>query len=240
MARLYEALERAEQEVEGLAVVPQPGREAAGEKPGRMREKLIPVYQNVLRELAGDCRAICFVGLGEQDAVSMLLREFAFLIAQMGGKRVLLLELSEGEGAQFRHFGVKCKGTFEGLLNGDQSMEDAIHTTIRPGLSLGRLANSGSGARSVLSHHEFPELMEQLRRNFDFILYGATATTDQTDAAMLASKSDGAVLILESGKTRWQVAKSLCAALDAMGGNVVGAVLNNRRHYIPKAIYRWL
>jgi Mrp family chromosome partitioning ATPase len=51
---------------------------------------------------------------------------------------------------------------------------------------------------------------------------------------------DGVILVLESGKTRRQVALNVKKQLEDAKGKLLGVVLNKRRHYIPDWIYRRL
>jgi Mrp family chromosome partitioning ATPase len=57
---------------------------------------------------------------------------------------------------------------------------------------------------------------------------------------VICGKVDGVVMVIESGKTRKQVALRAKKDIVEAGGKVLGVVLNKRRYHIPKWIYRRL
>ena len=55
-----------------------------------------------------------------------------------------------------------------------------------------------------------------------------------------AAGEDGVVLVVESEKTRWEVAESARKWIKSGNGNVLGVVLNKRKYHIPNWLYRRL
>jgi Mrp family chromosome partitioning ATPase len=56
----------------------------------------------------------------------------------------------------------------------------------------------------------------------------------------MGKKADGVMLIIESGKTRKQVALKAKQELENAGAKVLGVILNRRKQYIPGWIYKRL
>jgi Mrp family chromosome partitioning ATPase len=52
--------------------------------------------------------------------------------------------------------------------------------------------------------------------------------------------TQGTVMIVESEKTRWQVAEKIKSNIEKIGGKVIGIFVNKRKHYIPQFIYKFL
>jgi Mrp family chromosome partitioning ATPase len=50
----------------------------------------------------------------------------------------------------------------------------------------------------------------------------------------------GVVLVIKAEATRWEVGQSAKARLENAGANILGVVLNDRRHHIPGWIYKRL
>ncbi len=65
-------------------------------------------------------------------------------------------------------------------------------------------------------------------------------TATYTDNGRIASVTDGIILIVDAGASRWQVVRHVVEGLTARQATVLGVVLNKRRHYIPSFIYRKL
>jgi Mrp family chromosome partitioning ATPase len=57
---------------------------------------------------------------------------------------------------------------------------------------------------------------------------------------VICAKVDGVIMVVESGKTREQVAVRAKKELEEAGGKVLGVVLNKRKFHIPEWIYRRL
>ena len=80
----------------------------------------------------------------------------------------------------------------------------------------------------------------ELREEFDYVLIDTPPLSPYSDAAVLGSLADGAILVIGSSTTRREAARAAKESLDAAGVHVLGAVLNRRAYPIPEAIYRWL
>jgi len=57
---------------------------------------------------------------------------------------------------------------------------------------------------------------------------------------VLCRKVDGVVLVILSEKTRKQVAQKAKREIEEAGGHILGVVLNKRKYYIPKWLYKRL
>jgi Mrp family chromosome partitioning ATPase len=82
--------------------------------------------------------------------------------------------------------------------------------------------------------------LKQLRQTYDYtVLCGPPAGTG-SEAALLASLSDGMVLVVEANSTRRVAAQKVKEKLHAANARLLGAVLSGRTFPIPGAIYRKL
>src|SRR5438132_104998 len=68
----------------------------------------------------------------------------------------------------------------------------------------------------------------------------APAADSDPLGAVLAQHVDGNVIVLEAERTRRSAAIRLRQILSRSGRPIVGAVLNNRRNYIPRWLARFL
>jgi Mrp family chromosome partitioning ATPase len=79
-----------------------------------------------------------------------------------------------------------------------------------------------------------------MRDKFDYVILDAPPVPAFPECLVLCAKVDGVVLVVESGKTRRQVALRARKQVEEVGGKVLGVVLNKRKYYIPEWIYRRL
>lgn len=83
-------------------------------------------------------------------------------------------------------------------------------------------------------------LIENLKSVYKYVVYDGPPTQNNSESLANASVFDGVVMVVSSHDTRMEVAKSAKDNLTQSGANVVGAVFNRRRYYIPKWVYQLL
>ena len=84
-----------------------------------------------------------------------------------------------------------------------------------------------SNPADLLGSHKMERLIQSMREKADLVLFDAPPLLAVTDAALLASKLDGILLVLSAGKTRRDHAAQAKQLLDRVNIRIVGAVLNN-------------
>lgn len=241
MPRIWEALKRAERDRTrpgGGAPTASSPSPASGRS---LRQKLIAVYQGIESRLPDKTsRVITFVGANSGDGTSTLVREFAMLANDELGKRVALFDVEQGRGGHYDYFGTAFE-TREGEgEDAGWTLEEALQPVGDDTLFLGCLSMHGSSASTVVARPEFREELEQLRERFQLVLFDAPPGMDSSDVLLLAPESDGVVLVVRAEKTRWQVAQSLRQRIEGQGGTILGVILNRRKFYIPRLIYKHL
>jgi non-specific protein-tyrosine kinase len=71
------------------------------------------------------------------------------------------------------------------------------------------------------------EVIAALQKQADIVLFDAPPVVAVTDAALLASKVDGVLLVVSAGKTKRDHAKKAKALLDKVNAHLIGTVLTN-------------
>ena len=79
----------------------------------------------------------------------------------------------------------------------------------------------------VLRSERYKRLIEQLKQWFDFIVVDTPPIGMFIDAALSAQLTDGAVFVVNAGKTNAKEVKEALAQLEKANVRVLGAVLNN-------------
>ena len=82
--------------------------------------------------------------------------------------------------------------------------------------------------------------VQELRRQFAFVLIAAPPISDPTAILPLARTADGVVVVLKAGNTRRAALLTALQELKIAEVKVLGTVLNQREYPIPQSIYRWL
>src|SRR5437763_12706997 len=82
--------------------------------------------------------------------------------------------------------------------------------------------------------------VDALRVSFDNILIDCGALKNSTDAAMLASRVDGVVIVVDAGHSRREEILISQRMIENSGGKFLGFVLNKRRYPVPEWLYKRL
>ncbi len=78
---------------------------------------------------------------------------------------------------------------------------------------------------------------ERLSRGADLIILDTPPVLASPLCQALAPTADGVVLVVEAERTRAAIAREARDVLSAAGANLLGVVLNKRRHHVPRALY---
>jgi capsular exopolysaccharide synthesis family protein len=79
---------------------------------------------------------------------------------------------------------------------------------------------------AILTRKNFPDLLDHLRRHFEWILVDSPPLASVTDALLLARYADITVFVIQHNKVDKKLVKRNVAALRRVADNVLGAVLN--------------
>ena len=78
----------------------------------------------------------------------------------------------------------------------------------------------------ILNSEYLDQLFKVLRTLFDYVVIDSPPLLPVTDAAILAKKSDGVILVARAGKTRVGQFRGSKDSLNAVGATILGGVLN--------------
>lgn len=94
----------------------------------------------------------------------------------------------------------------------------------------------GKDRSAAVTSRWFQEFMTESEKFYDIIIIDTPPFSAAPESFSLARASDGVVLILKCGETRYPAVNALVSDLAALGITTLGAVMNHRRYPIP----RWL
>ncbi|GAB4431325.1 MAG: CpsD/CapB family tyrosine-protein kinase [Chloroflexi bacterium OHK40] len=104
-----------------------------------------------------------------------------------------------------------------------------IQSTSVPGLSLLTSGPLPPRPADLLGSRRMGALIERLRAEADIILFDTPPVVAVTDAAVLAPRVDGVLLVLHAGQTRRDRAREARQMLEKVKANIVGVVLNGAK-----------
>lgn len=109
-----------------------------------------------------------------------------------------------------------------------------LQSTSVPGLSLLTSGPLPPRPADLLGSRRMEALIARLRTEADIVLFDTPPVVAVTDAAVLAPRVDGVLLVLQAGHTRRDRAREARQMLEKVKAHIIGVVLNNAR---PEAGY---
>ena len=143
-------------------------------------------------------------------------------------QRVLLVDCDLRRPTLHTLFGVSNES---GLTSAIIDLETALplQTTLVPGLSLLTSGPLPPRPADLLGSKRMDALIERLRAAADIVIFDTPPVIAVTNAAVLAPRMDGVLLVLKAGKTRRDRAREVRRLLEKVKANIVGVVLNDAR-----------
>ena len=167
---------------------------------------------------------LIFTSAGPGEGKSTTIANAAVALAQTG-KKVLLVDCDLRKPVQHHIFKKNKAGVTNHLAEGTLLTELFQESGV-PNLTLLTSGPVPPNPSELLGSEKMKQLLAQLREEYDYVLIDAPPVIAVTDAAVLASKVDGVVLVLDSGNVRPEMAQQAQKLIQAANGKLLGAILN--------------
>jgi Mrp family chromosome partitioning ATPase len=249
MGRVHEAVKRAEQEQKVNFPQPVPYVEKTlapyslpdqlmGTAPSWCQElwsklKLNPSYSNM--------KSILFTGAGNGCGCTFAAAHFAVYVATNAQKKILLLDLKINGAGLGRFFNYGDSPSPAEILTTTSMQNSQIFHSLKKNLVV--VSNDeehSEEAATWLASENFEQFLEKARNQFDYILVDSAPFLLSYETKLLSAKADAVILVFESGQTRRSVAIKIKKDLEECGANIMGAIINKRKYYIPEWLYKRL
>lgn len=185
-------------------------------------------------------RAVVFAGIDRGNGCSRICVEAARLLAANTSGSVCLVDANLRSPALPRFFSL-LDGS--GLVNSlaEEGVIRRFATQLNPAnLWLLPAGARGADSLSSLNSDRLKERLQELRKEFDYVLIDAPALSVYADALALGQIADGIVVVLQADSTRRGSALKSLQTLREARIEVLGAVLNRRTFPIPDFVYHRL
>ena len=172
-------------------------------------------------------RTMVVTSPGPEEGKSTTLANLAITIAQ-GGNRVILVDCDLRRPSQHTIFGVSNGVGLTTMVVDDRAMkEPPLQDTGVPNFWLLPSGPLPPNPSELLGSRRMEEIIATLLEQADMILFDVPPIIAVTDAAVLASKVDGVMLVFKAGGTKREHAQQAKALLDKVNARLIGSVLNN-------------
>lgn len=161
----------------------------------------------------------------------------AYALASEAHRRVLLVDCNPIAPKLHELFEIPAEPGFVDLLRGEVQASQAVRASGIDGLSVLPLGSRAAGWLDWARPQKLQAAFEIMSSYFDVLVFDGPSVFGPVDTAVFAKAFDGVLMVIECERTRWEVVQSANDRLGQSGANVLGAVMNKRRYYIPQGLY---
>lgn len=167
----------------------------------------------------------CFTSPEMADGKTLNCSNLAKSFAEMGAK-VLIIDADMRKPKLHRVFKTPISPGLSDYLGNFCDLDLAIHTHEVPGLFVMPSGKLPPNPTELILSSKFNHLLTLLEEKFDYVFIDAPPACVVTDAAIIAKKTLGAVLVCRSEMTRNDLAKRAKNEIEQAGGTVLCTLLN--------------
>ena len=174
----------------------------------------------------GELRTLLFTSSLQAEGKSTASANLACLFAQEDKKVVLIDGDMRKPTVQHTFHQTNTIG-LSNILTKKTPLKEAVKQTDIDNLFVITSGPIPPNPAELLSGKVIDELIEELKNDFDLIIFDAPPLLSVTDAQILANKSDGTILVISAGSTDKESAIKAKELLTVSKAKVIGTILNN-------------
>jgi capsular exopolysaccharide synthesis family protein len=179
-------------------------------------------------------RRLLVTSASPQEGKTTVAISLAITMAQ-SGSRVLIVDTDMRRPRVHRAFGLRNDEGISTAILGARPVLELIQPSRVPGLDVLPCGPIPPNPAELVHTDRFREIVAELSAKYDRVVFDSPPVIAVTDPVVLTRHVDGAVLVIKSLVTNRRSARYAARQLQDVGGNILGAVLNdvdleNRRY----------
>ncbi|MDQ6420687.1 CpsD/CapB family tyrosine-protein kinase [Paenibacillus sp. LHD-117] len=181
-------------------------------------------------------QVIMISSAGPGEGKTTTISNLAIAYAQ-SERRTLLIDADLRKPTAHHTFSVSNRWGLSSVISQQCSLEEAIQMSNIPNLDIVTSGTIPPNPAEMLGSNRMAATIEQLRELYDVILIDTPPLLAVTDAQIVASKCDGAILVVDQGKVKRDIGKKAIQNLQAVNARILGVVLNNVKRKANEEAY---
>jgi capsular exopolysaccharide synthesis family protein len=173
-----------------------------------------------------DDNSITVVSGGAGEGKSTTLVNLAHICAQ-GGYTTLMIDADLRRPRLHTFFDINNSVGLTNYLTTELMLEDVILQTPVDNLYFMPSGILPADAAGILNSRRMSELIQDVKQRFDLVLVDSPPILGVSDASVLASEVDLTMIVVQHRKLPRNMLMRVKQAVENVGGNVIGVVLNN-------------
>lgn len=170
--------------------------------------------------------ALLVTSSGPGEGKTTTAANLAVAMAQ-SGRRVILMDTDLRRPSVHKFFGLPNGSGLSNLFLDDTApLESILQPTPIEGLEIITSGPLPPNPAEILDSKRMNDVLAKLRSRSDMLILDSPPVLAVADASILGSRCSGAILVIDSGRTRTEASKRSLETLRQTGAKVYGAVLN--------------
>ncbi len=189
-------------------------------------EEAIKTLRTNIQFMGKEIKTILFTSCYPNEGKSDILFQLAKEIGKTG-KKVLVVDADIRKSVYVKRY--RVNQSVNGLsqyLSGQIDKQWIEYITNFENVSMIFAGPMAPNPSELLEEGIFAELLQEKRRQYDYVLIDTPPMMNIIDAAVVAKKCDGAVMVIESELVSYRMAQKVQSQLQKSGCRILGAVLN--------------
>ena len=172
------------------------------------------------------------------EGVTTVASNLALAYAKLTHEPVLYMEMNYRNPNAASVFNVEPTPGLGTILRTHEVSQNCIKSTCIKNLSVIPCGDLDSDPCEFLT---LPQLFDKLQQRFKYLVFDLPSLErSQKSALKISGIMDGVILVIEAERVRWEVAERAKRQLLNAEAKILGVVLNKRKYYIPKFLYKSL
>lgn len=169
-------------------------------------------------------RVIVVTSPGVGEGKSTTACNLALALAD-AGNRVVLIDVNLRRPQVEQYLGIGPTAGVVNVLAGRIPLRRAVGRWVEGGMDVLTAGPVPFNPSELLASRATAALLDEVRQHYDFVILDTPAILPVTDAATVAARADGVVLVVRHGRTVEEQVSGAVNALDAVQAPLLGAVL---------------
>jgi polysaccharide biosynthesis transport protein len=163
---------------------------------------------------------------GAGEGKSTTLFNLAIVFAQ-NGQRVLLVDSDLRRPSLHKFLRLNNAIGLTSYLLRQNTLEEVIQTTKVPTLDFLPSGKMPSSSMGILSSVHMKELIQEVKRRYDYVFFDSPPIMGVSDASILASQVDMVLQVIQYRRYPQPMTIRAKQMVEKIGGNLLGVILNN-------------
>lgn len=172
-------------------------------------------------------QVVMLTSSGPQEGKSTTCANLGVTLAQ-ADKRTLVVDCDLRRPVLHKIFGLRNVHGLVNVLAGERKIEEVWQEPLLC-LKVVTVGPVPPNPAELLGSQRFAEFLEHARQEFDYVLVDAPPVELVSDPAILATQSDGVLIVFDAQKTRKGTARRSMRSLETVEANILGTIMNNAK-----------